>query len=58
MKCLGSHGATDFDDIIGFKFYQGWWVNGEPLLPCMAPAKGRSTRLLLLLTYTEDANLS
>eukprot|EP00439_Symbiodinium_sp_Y106_P045570 s466_g5.t2 len=40
MKCLGSHGATDFDDIIGFKFYQGWWVNGEPLLPCMAPAKG------------------
>ncbi|CAE7763338.1 OGFOD3, partial [Symbiodinium necroappetens] len=40
MKCLGSHGATDFDDIIGFKFYQGWWVNGEPLMPCMAPAKG------------------
>ncbi|CAE7258472.1 ATR8, partial [Symbiodinium sp. CCMP2456] len=40
MKCLGSHGATDFDDIIGFKFYQGWWVNGEALMPCMAPAKG------------------
>ena len=40
MKCLGSHGATDFDDIIGFKFYQGWWVNGEALMPVMAPAKG------------------
>ncbi|CAK9007225.1 unnamed protein product [Durusdinium trenchii] len=40
MKCLGSTGATDFDDIIGFKFYQGWWVNGDPLLPVVAPAKG------------------
>jgi len=40
MKCLGSHGATDFDDIIGFKHYYGWWVNGDPLLPVMAPAKG------------------
>eukprot|EP00913_Durusdinium_trenchii_P019998 g18797.t1 len=39
-KCLGSTGATDFDDIIGFKFYQGWWVNGDPLLPVVAPAKG------------------
>jgi len=40
MKCLGSTGATDFDDIIGFKFYQGWWVNGDPLLPVVTPAKG------------------
>ncbi|CAJ1355966.1 unnamed protein product [Effrenium voratum] len=40
MKCLGSTGATDFDDIVGFKFYNGWWVNGDPLLPVLSPAKG------------------
>ena len=22
------------------RFYQGWWVNGDPLLPVVAPAKG------------------
>eukprot|EP00931_Biecheleriopsis_adriatica_P106090 TRINITY_DN80600_c0_g1_i1.p1 TRINITY_DN80600_c0_g1~~TRINITY_DN80600_c0_g1_i1.p1 ORF type:complete len:557 (+),score=97.28 TRINITY_DN80600_c0_g1_i1:144-1673(+) len=40
MKCLGSTGDPDFDDIIGLDHYCGWWANGDPLMPVVAPAKG------------------
>lgn len=40
MKCLGSTGDPNFDDMMCMEELNGWWVNGDPLLPVVAPAKG------------------
>jgi len=40
MKCLGSTGDPNFDDMMCMEELAGWWMNGDPLLPVVAPAKG------------------
>jgi len=40
MKCLGSSADPNFDDMMCLEELNGWWLNGDPLLPVVAPAKG------------------
>lgn len=44
LKCLGSHGDPDFDDLIGLKQLVGFWANGDPLLPLLCVSKGIQAR--------------